>query len=204
MHFKFKFAWHCASVSAVLWFSTLLSAQPTVKLSPTSLNFGNQMVDVSSTAQVITLTNTGTSSLSITNIKISGGNHADFSQTNTCGSTLAANASCTISVVFTPSKTGTRTSTVSISDNASGSPQSVALSGTGVAPAVTLSSAGLSFAGVLVGKSSSPQSVTVTNTGTASLTVSTVVANGDFSQTNNCTTGTVAVNSSCTVTVTFS
>jgi hypothetical protein len=204
MHYNYRFVWQCASVSAVLWFSSLLSAQPTVTLSPTSLNFGNQMVDVSSNPQVVTLTNTGSSSLSITTIKISGGNHIDFSQTNNCGSSLGANASCTINVGFTPSKTGSRTSTVSISDNASGSPQSVALSGTGVAPVVTLTPASLNFEGVLVGKSSSTQSVTVNNTGTASLTVTSMVPNGDFSQTNNCTSGLVAAGSSCKVTVTFS
>ena len=64
-------------VSAVLWFSTLLSAQPVVKLSPTSLSFGNQMVGVSSSAQGITLTNTGTTSLSLSDIKVSGGNRLD-------------------------------------------------------------------------------------------------------------------------------
>jgi Abnormal spindle-like microcephaly-assoc'd, ASPM-SPD-2-Hydin len=197
-------AWECAVVSAVLGFSNLLAAQPTVKLSPTSLSFGDQMVDVSSTAQVVTVTNTGTTTLLLSNIRISGGNHIDFSQTNTCGSSLGANASCTISVVFTPSKTGSRTSTVSISDNATGSPQSVALSGTGVAPTVTLSPASLSFGGVLVGKSSATQSVTVSNSGTAPLTVSDFDTTGDFSQTNNCTAAPVPVGSSCTITVTFS
>ena len=204
MHYYHRFAWQCASVSAVLWFSTFLSAQPVVKLSPTMLSFGNQMVDVSSSAQPITLTNTGTASLSVTNIKISGGNHTDFSQTNNCGSSLAVNASCTINVVFTPTKTGSRVSTVSISDNAAGSPQSVALAGTGVAPVVTLTPASLSFGGVLVGKSSTTQSVTVSNTGTASLTISETAASGDFSQTNNCTAASVPAGGSCTLTVTFS
>ncbi len=205
MHDNYWFAgWRCAGLCAVLWFSTFLSAQPVVKLAPTSLSFGNQMVGASSNAQVVTLTNTGTTTLLLATIRISGGNHIDYSQSNTCGSTLAVNASCSISVVFTPTKTGSRTSTVSVSDNAAGSPQSVPLSGTGVAPAVTVSTASLSFAGVLVGKSSTPQSVTVTNTGTASLTVSSITASGDFSQTNNCTAAAVAVGSFCTITVTFS
>ena len=193
----------CAALSAFFWFSTFLSAQPVVTLSPTSLSFGSQTVGVSSSVQVVTLTNTGTSSLTLTGIRITGGNSKDFSQTNTCGSSLGVNASCTISVKFTPTQTGSRTSSLSFTDNAAGSPQTVALSGTGVAPTATLTPASLSFTGVLVGKSSATQSVTLSNTGTASLTVSAVTASGDFSQTNNCTSG-VAAGSSCMITITFS
>ena len=205
MCFNYRLAaWQCAVVSAVVGFSTLLLAQPTVKLSPASLSFGNQAVGTSSAGQVVTLTNTGTSSLTLTNIRVSGGNHGDYSQTNTCGSSLAANASCTINVVFTPTKTGSRTASLGVTDNAAGSPQSVPLSGTGTAPTVTLSPASLNFSGVLVGKSSSTQSVTVTNSGNASLTVSDIDATGDFSETDNCTAAQVAAGSSCTITVTFS
>lgn len=191
-------------MSAVLWFSTMLSAQPAVTFSPTSLSFGNQAVGTSSAVQVITLTNTGTSSLSLNAIKLTGGNHLDYSQTNTCGSTLAVNASCTISVTFTPLAIGSRASTLSVADNATGSPQSVPLSGTGIAPDVTLSPLSLTFPGVLVGKSSTPKTITVTNSGNASLTVTAVDADGDFSQTNNCIGVSVAAGASCTVTVTFS
>ena len=114
IRYRYRFAWKCAGVSAVLWFSTLLSAQPGVTFSPTSLSFGNQVVGVKSSAQVITLTNTGTSCLSLNAIKLSGGNRTDFSQTNTCGGSLAVNASCTISVSFDPLAIGSRTSTVSV------------------------------------------------------------------------------------------
>jgi hypothetical protein len=204
MHCSYRFAWKCAGVSAVLWFSTFLSAQPAVTFSPTSLSFGNQTVGTTSSAQVITLTNTGTSSLSLNAIKLSGGNRTDYSQTNTCGGSLAVNASCTISVKFTPLAIGSRTSTVSVADSATGSPQTVPLSGTGVAPSVTLSPLSLLFGGVLVGKSSTTQTVTVTNTGNASLTVSEIDAYGDFSETNNCTGAAIAAGSTCKITVTFS
>ena len=203
MHCNYRFAWRCASVFAVLCFSSLVSAQPAVTFSPTSLSFGNQMVGVSSSPQVITLTNTGTSSLSLSAIKLTG-LRTDYSQTNTCGGSLGVNASCTISVTFTPTKIGTRASGVSVSDNAPGSPQSVPLTGTGVAPDVTLSPLSLIFTGVLVGKSSATQTITVNNTGNASLTVSKVDADGDFSQTNNCTEAAIAAGSSCTITVAFS
>jgi hypothetical protein len=100
-------------------------------LSPTSLAFGNQAVDVTSTAQTVTLSNTGNAALSITSLAFTGTNANDFAQTNTCGSSLAAGAKCTIVVMFTPSVTGTRAASLSVSDNASGSPQSVPLSGAG-------------------------------------------------------------------------
>jgi hypothetical protein len=204
MRFNYRLAaWQCAVVSAVLGFSSLLLAQPSVMLSPASLSFGNQAVGTSSAAQVVTVTNTGTASLRFSGIRISGGNSKDFSQSNTCGATLGVNANCTISVEFDPTQTGSRTSAISIADNAAGSPQSVPLSGTGSAPGATLSPASLSFSGVLVGKSSATQSVTLSNPGTGTLNINAITASGDFSETNNCM-ATVAAGSSCTITVTFS
>jgi hypothetical protein len=107
---------------------------PAVSLSPTSLNFGSQAVGTTSAAQSVTLTNSGNAALSITSIGITGTNSGDFAQTNNCPispATLAATASCTISVTFTPAATGTQTAAITITDNASGSPQSVSLSGRG-------------------------------------------------------------------------
>jgi len=189
-------------VVAVLSFSTFAAAQA-VTLAPTSLSFGNQQVGVGSAAQVITLTNTGTVSLTITSIKISSANTGDFSETNTCPSSLAASANCTISVIFTPTKTGSRSSAVKFYDSASGSPQSAAISGTGVAPVATLSPASISFNSVLVGSTSAAVPITLSNTGTANLTVNSVMATGDFSQVNNCTTVAIGVGGSCTITVNF-
>jgi hypothetical protein len=77
------------------------------------------------------MTNVGTTTLTINGISLTGTNARDFSQTHTCGGTLGAKASCTISVTFHPSATGTRNAVVSISDNGGGSPQKVPLSGTG-------------------------------------------------------------------------
>src|SRR5205823_2047505 len=99
-----------------------------VTLSPTSLNFGNQTVGVPSTAQTVTLTNNQSVSLSITSVATSG----DYSQTNTCGTSVAANGSCTISVTFTPTTTGTRTGTLTVTDNGPASPQTASLTGVGV------------------------------------------------------------------------
>ena len=109
-----------------------VSAATAVTLSPTSLSFGNQSVGAISAAQTVTITNTGISSLVINSITAS----TNFVQTNTCGATLNilnVGQSCSVSVSFQPASSGALNGTLSISDNASGSPQNVVLSGTGLA-----------------------------------------------------------------------
>jgi hypothetical protein len=69
--------------------------------------------------------------LSITSLTFTGTNASDFAHTDTCGTSVAAGANCTIAVLFTPSASGARTAALSIADNATGSPQTVSLSGTG-------------------------------------------------------------------------
>ncbi len=107
------------------------SPGPAATLSPASLAFGNQDVQSSSGPQVVTITNTGSATLALNGIAITG----DFSETTTCGASLAAGASCAMSVTFTPTMTGARTGTVTITDNSATSPHVVALSGTGIVPA---------------------------------------------------------------------
>jgi hypothetical protein len=102
-------------------------------LTPTSLAFGGQSIATTSSTQTITLLNSGSGTMSISSISASG----DFGQTNNCGSSLASGAGCSINVSFTPTVTGTRTGTLSISDNAAGSPHTASLSGTGLAPSLT-------------------------------------------------------------------
>jgi hypothetical protein len=110
---------------------TGVGGAPAVTFSPASVTFGNQPVGVASSPHAISLTNSGTAPLTITSITIAGMNPNDFSQTNNCPATLAAQASCTINAVFLPLKRGNRSDSVSVTDNASGSPQTVALSGKG-------------------------------------------------------------------------
>jgi len=185
---------------------------PVVSLSPASLTFGNQPVGTTSTAQSVTLTNTGNAALSISSVGLSGANPGDFAQTTTCPispNTLAAAGSCTISVSFTPTATGSRAASVAVSDNAAGSPQSVGLAGTGTAPGTSLSPTNLTFSSQVVGTASSAQTVTLTNTGSAALTVSSIGLSGtnagDFAQTNTCPLGpaTLAAGAKCTIGVTF-
>ena len=115
-------------------------------ISPTSLSFPNTGMGQSSAAQSVTLTNTGHATLSISHIAISG----DFSETNTCGTAVNAGQNCSIGVTFTPTALGNRTGALTLTDNASNSPQTISLSGAGV-------TAGLN----LQAQSGSPTSVTV-------------------------------------------
>ena len=105
---------------------------PTVSVSPSSLTFATQTVGTPSNAQAIIVTNTGTATVTFSSISITGANAGDYGQTNTCGASLVVNASCSILVTFMPTTSGTRTANVSIADNVAGSPQTVALSGTGI------------------------------------------------------------------------
>jgi hypothetical protein len=173
-------------------------AAPAVTLSATSLVFTDQAVATTSTPQTVTLTNAGDAALAITSIEITG----DFAQTNTCGSAVAAGANCTIDVTFTPTVAGARIGTITVTDDATGSPRVVPLGGIGVAPSVFLSRSGLSFSNQGIGITSAPQTVTLTNTGNAPLTVNSVAVTGDFAETNTCGAS-VAAGANCDISVTF-
>jgi len=117
----------CGSLLLASCGGGLMSGFPNAVLSATALTFGNQVIGTTSQPLTITLTNSGTAALSITSMAAS----PNFEQNNNCGSTLASGTNCTITVSFAPSVTGQLNGTVSINDNASGSPQMVSLSGTG-------------------------------------------------------------------------
>ncbi|MGO8790035.1 MAG: choice-of-anchor D domain-containing protein, partial [Terriglobia bacterium] len=184
-----------------------------VSLSPTSLAFGNQLIQTSA-ARAITLTNTGNTTLSITSLAVSGTNAGNFTQTNNCGSSVAADAGCTITITFKPSASGARTATLNIADNVTGSPQTVSLSGTGtstgalaaVAATVSLSSTSLAFGSEPLQMTSAAQTVTLTNSGTATLIVSSIAFTGtnttDFTEANTCSTS-VAAGGNCTIAILF-
>jgi hypothetical protein len=107
-------------------------AGPAALLSTDAVAFGNQVVNLTNSSQFVTLSNFGRSELTITGIKITGPQSSEFTETNTCGSNLAAGEICTISLAFTPVLTGTRSATLTVTDNAANSPQTTALSGTGL------------------------------------------------------------------------
>ncbi|MGD0892843.1 MAG: choice-of-anchor D domain-containing protein [Terracidiphilus sp.] len=181
---------------------------PAVTLSPTSLAFAATKVGSTTAAQLVTVKNSGTGTLTLTSETITGTDSSSFVKSaTTCGATLAAAATCTVSVEFKPATTGALTASLSIADNATGTPQTVALSGTGTAPAVTLSPTSLTFAATNVGSTTAAQLVTVKNSGTGTLTLTseTITGTDASSFVKSATTcgATLAAAATCTVSVEF-
>ncbi len=150
------------------------------------------------------MTNKGTTTLTITKIYVGGSNSPDFAfQSNTCYPSVSAGASCTITDQFRPSQSGAETAYISIADSATGSPQLVNMTGTGVSSSlsVSLSPTSLSFGSQNIGTTSAGQNVTLTNTGSAALSISSIAVtgsnNGDFAQTNSCGSS-LAAGANCT------
>ena len=173
---------------------------PQVSLTPLSLLFNTQQAGTTSPPQTVALANTGDATLNISGIGASG----DFAQTNNCGSSVASGSGCTINVTFTPTGGGTRNGTLSITDNAPGSPQTVSLSGAAVSPVALVSPSAMSFPSRALNTTSSPQKEALANAtaANANLTVSGIAITGDFAQTNNCV-GTLMPNADCSINVTF-
>jgi len=175
---------------------------PAVSLSASALNFKKVGIGRTSAPQTVTLTNVGNATLNISSITASG----DFSiSNNTCGATVAAGANCAVSVTFTPTKKGARKGTLSFNDDAPGSPQTVALSGTG--QSVVVSPTSLNFGTVAVGNTSSEQIVTVTNLNSITVTITSIAfagtAAGDYLISSNTCGATIAGGASCSVGVEF-
>jgi hypothetical protein len=183
------------------------SATPAVTLTPTSIAFPVTIVGVTGDAQLVTVKNSGSATLTISSIALGGTNATSFEELGTCGATLSAGGSCTLYVAFKPAASGALTGTVSITDNAAGSPQKVTLTGTGAAaPSVKLSATSLSFPTTKHGTVSEALGVTLTNGGTATLTLTSISLTGtnptDFEQFNSCG-ATLAPAASCMVYVAF-
>ncbi len=183
------------------------SAFAQTRLTPSNLSFGNQAVGIASAPATATFKNSQTLAMTIKSIAIGGGTApTDFVSGGNCPispSTLGAGKSCSINVTFIPSALGSRTATLTVTHSASSSPQSVALSGTGVAQ-VTLSTATLSFGTVAVGNVSAAKSVTLTNRKITALAFSSISPSGDFSIATNTCGASIAAGATCTIGVTFS
>ncbi len=178
---------------------TVTASGPIVSLSPTSLTFPKTDVGVTSKPKTVTLTNTGASTLNIASIAPSG----DFAvQSTNCGSTLAPSAKCTVNVTFTPTQAGTRTGTLSFTDNAPGSPQTVALSGTGIAQ-VTLTPASETYPKQKVGTTSKAKKFTLTNNQSVALTGIAISTTGDFAVSSETCGSSLAPKKKCAIDVTF-
>ena len=194
-------------VIALTGTGTQVSA-PVVNLNPTSIAFGNQTVNTTSNTTVVALSNTGTAPLTISSISLTGTNPTDFADVSACGASLAINASCNIAVTFTPASATGFAASLSVADNATGSPHTVALSGTGIAaaPIAALSPGTLAFANTPVGSTATSQTLTLSNTGNAALSITGITVTGanptDFAETNTCGTS-LAASSTCSISVTF-
>lgn len=172
---------------------------PQASLSSNSLVFPPQSLGTTSTLMQVTITNTGAAPLTTSSVSVTG----DFAQTNTCGTPVQVNGICLVQVTFTPTAQGFRTGTLTINDNAPGSPQIVSLQGYGgAATTAALNPTSLTFSPQTVGITSPTQSVTVSNAGTTALAISSILASGDFAQSNNCGSS-VGAGASCQISMTF-
>lgn len=183
-------------------FSGGAPGNPVAQVLPASGTFAGQQLGTTSTPLVVTINNIGTASMTITSTSTTG----DYAQSgSTCGATVAAGASCTVNVTFTPIALGTRSGSFIVNDNATGSPHTVALSGTGTQGLAQFAPISLTFGSQTVGSTSTSQPIVLTNNGTANLILAAIVPTGNFSQSNNCplSPSTMAIGASCTISVTF-
>ena len=178
--------------------SVAFTISSVIRLSPASLAFGNQAIGTTSATKTVTLTNISAAAVSLTSIVPSG----DFATpSKTCGASLAAGASCTLSVAFKPSVTGAVSGDVTVTYPGEGSPQRLGLSGTGQNP-ITLAPTSLAFGSIAVGSTSAAKTVTLTNNETTALNI-TRAASGDYSIATTTCGATLASKASCTMNVTF-
>jgi hypothetical protein len=164
-------------------------------VSPSSLSFPGQTVGTTSTPQTVTLT-AGAIVVQNLVIQVSG----DFAQSNNCGTGLAAFATCQIQVTFTPKGVGTRNGTLTITDGAPNSPQTVSLTGIGVSGG-SVSPPSLSFPNQGLGTTSPAQTVTLA-AGLVAIQNLLIQVSRNYSQTNNCGTA-LAASATCQINVTF-
>ena len=168
-------------------------------VSTPTVPFGGQGVSTSSTPFIVTLTNWGTSTVTVGTPSITG---SEFSQTNTCHGSLKPNATCAVNVTFSPTALGSQSGTLSVSTNYAGGPWNVALQGIGSQFSLSVPYPGLGFPLLPYGTALA-KPVTLTNHSTSALNISNIkVVGGAFSQTNTCGS-TVAPGANCTFNVTF-
>src|ERR1700731_2149940 len=188
----------------VLGLAPQLHAQGT-SVSPSSVNFGDQLVGTTSAPQKVTVKNTSNTSVTMTNATAP----APFSAGTACNNkTLAAGAMCSFNMTFKPTASGSAAATLTVSFASPVAAQTVSLSGTGIEPVASVSPNSLAFQNQQAGTTSAPMPVTLTNTGTAALTINGISVTGtnpaNFSMTNNCGPAfpaTLAIGAQCTIQV---
>jgi hypothetical protein len=186
------------------------AAQPAISVSAASLSFARQAVATASTPQNVTVTNTGSAPLVISQVSISQtqtplGPQSEFNEADNCvGSAIAVNQSCTVQVRFIPVATGSRSATMTIYGNIAGGQATIALSGTATAAGtVVLTPVTVNFPTTTVNATSTAQNITISNTGAASVNLGAAAATGDFSISVNTCAATLPANTGCTAAVVF-
>ena len=181
---------------------------PQAVVQPPTLAFPQTAAGASSTAQTVTLQNSGAAALTIRSVILS--DIQNFTFTTTCGATLGPTASCTVSVLFQPQSIGTFAATLTITDNSgglNGAQQATALSGNGImppSPQAILAPSSLSFPQTVTAATSAAQTATITNAGTAALILSGALLSdtGNFGLTTTCG-ATLVPAGSCSYSVLF-
>ena len=178
---------------------------PPLTFTPPNASFTNQVVGTISPVKVVTVKNVSASSLTISSLTASGNYAAQGAGSTPCGGTLAAGASCTMSVTFTPTLAGKIVGAAVITDTAPVNQQVFNLQGTAILP-VSFSPTALTFVDQTVGTTSSPQTVTMTNNQTSFLTINGISGSGDYMAVPGGTSpcgSSLAPHGHCTFTVTF-
>lgn len=183
------------------------SPQALLSLNASSLSFGAQTLSSTSASQTLTLSNSGSATLLLSSLTLSGSNPGDFAIAGTCAAnaSIAAGASCTLITSFTPQLLGNRSASLTIASNASNGSAVITLGGSGAATpaaAVSLSPASTDFGAVTIGATGS-RSVTLLNSGNATLNLGAISVSGNgFSGINNCG-ATLAAGNSCNLSLAF-
>ncbi len=196
---------HVPAIAMPLVGAAVASPVPTISLTRTSVVFPNTLVNATSAAETLTLTNAGTLALDITSLTTSGTNATDFTRGGTCpnAGAVAPAASCTITYTFTPGDLGARLGALVIASNNATGAVTVPLSGNGAGntPVFVATPAALTFSAA-TGTTSAAQNVTVGNDAGGTLTVMSVAITGPYAATaNNCAA--LSINQTCTIAVTF-
>ncbi len=144
---------------------------PSIGVAPDPLTFAGRRVFTTSGSQMVTISNTGSVDLIVSDIQLTAGDVADFGLTTSLPMTIAPAATGAFSVTFTPQAAGARSATISITSDAPGGPATITVDGTGLAPVVTVTPGSLSFPATRVGSSSGLLSFTIDNTGDSDMNV---------------------------------
>jgi hypothetical protein len=188
-------------------FASKVSILDGIILTPTALTFPSLNIGATSLPQTVKLVN-GDNTVNISNISLTGTNPGDFAETTTCPNpgSLQPGAECSLSVTFSPLATGIRKAGLGLTYSINGSNPLLKpmISLTGSTSTVQLSASTLNFGTRSINTTSAAQPVTVTNIGSTALTISSVTASGDFSETDNCSKAPIQPGTNCLINVTYS